>query len=147
MLCEMGVGLRWTGCWVMLTSATIVAGACSGSGDTTTTTVRPPGERAEVVVDLDEYRFVPSTVSVRGNVNVDVRNLGGLEHTWSVLAAPIDSESELAGSTRLLEVRLEVGQSANIELDELPVGVYQLVCAIPGHFSAGMVGELVVTSS
>jgi uncharacterized cupredoxin-like copper-binding protein len=123
----------------------IVAGACSGSGDTTTT-VLPLGGRAEVVVDLDEYRFVPSTVSVRGNVNVDVRNLGGLEHTWSVLGAPIDNESALVGSTRLLEVRLEVGQSANINLDELPVGVYQLVCAIPGHFSAGMVGELVVTS-
>jgi plastocyanin len=131
----------------MLAGTAIVAGACAGSANTATTTPRSSGDPAGVVVDLDEYRFVPSTLSVGADVSVDVRNLGGLEHTWSVLADPIDGERELVGSTKLLEVRLEVGQSASIELDVLPAGVYQLVCAIPGHFSAGMIGELVVTSS
>ncbi|MBG7604869.1 MAG: hypothetical protein IZT58_09555 [Actinobacteria bacterium] len=137
---------RRTRC-AMLAGTAIVAGACAGSANTATTTPRSSGDPAGVVVDLDEYRFVPSTLSVGVDVSVDVRNLGGLEHTWSVLADPIDGERELVGSTKLLEVRLEVGQSASIELDVLPAGVYQLVCAIPGHFSAGMIGELVVTSS
>jgi len=97
-----------------------------------------------LVIVSEEYRFVPATLSTRGQSNVRLDNVGALTHTWTVMARPIDEEVELTADIVLAEAEAEPGQSSTFDLDALEPGTYQVVCAIPGHFSAGMVGELVV---
>ena len=106
----------------------------------TTTVVEQEGGK----VVLDDYRFVPAVLSPGSVTAIRAQNHGGLEHTWSVLEQPIEAEPELGSAAVLAEARVEVGQSAIVDIGGLEPGRYQVVCVIPGHVSAGMVGELVI---
>ncbi len=100
-------------------------------------------ESAHVVV-ATEHSFSPATLSLDGPGRVELRNTGGLAHTWTVLAAPVASEDQLPEAEVIVEARAEVGQAVVVDLPDLAPAVYQVVCAIPGHLSAGMEGELVI---
>lgn len=120
----------------------VIIGCGDGSsGSPAPTTV---DDRAAVTVITEEYRYLPATLSMRGASSVRIDNTGGLAHTWTVLSEPIAAETELTPELTLAEARAEPGQSSVIDLAGIAPGTYQIVCAIPGHFSAGMVGELVV---
>jgi plastocyanin len=99
---------------------------------------------APVVVLADEHKFVPATVSTRGRTHIRLDNIGALAHNWTILERPIETEGELSSEIVLASAEAEPGQSAVVDLDGLAPGSYQIICAIPGHFSAGMVGELVI---
>jgi plastocyanin len=120
----------------------VIAGCSDDSKSTTrdTTTEKP----SALVVVAEEHRFVPATVSTRGVTEIRLDNVGALAHNWTVLARPIESETELTGDIVLARVETESGQSSTVGLDGLAAGTYQVVCSIPGHFSAGMVGTLVI---
>ncbi len=128
--------------WSLL--VVLLFAACAG-GSPASTSISEVQDEPRVEVLADEYRFIPITVSVDSEATVTLRNQGGLAHTWTVLSEPIDSEAALGDATKLAEGRVEVGQTADIDLTPLAAGRYQVVCAIPGHFSQGMVGELVVS--
>ncbi len=91
-----------------------------------------------------EYRFIPATLTLGGADVVEFRNEGRLAHTWTVPAEPIDAESQLGSAEVPAVAQADVGQSATVEVLSIPPGTYQVVCAIAGHYSAGMVGQLVV---
>ena len=121
----------------------LVIAGCSDDSKSTTrdaTSERP----SAVVVVAEEHRFVPATVSTSGVVELRLDNVGALAHNWTVLAMPIESETELTGDIVLARAETEAGQSSTVSLDGLASGTYQVVCSIPGHFSAGMVGTLVI---
>lgn len=120
----------------------LVLCACSTSSETTTTTVASEAAAPAVVVGALEYRFVPEILSIDLPAVVELRNDGGLEHSWTVLAEPVNEETEIGSATVLAEARVDVGQSASVDISDLEPGTYQVVCAIPSHFSLGMVGEL-----
>lgn len=121
----------------------LLVGACGGaSGEPAATT--SADERGFVEVVLDDHLFSPAVLTPRDERVVRARNLGDVEHSWTVLAEPVETELELASATILAEARVEVGQSATVDLGSLAPGRYQVVCVIPGHLGAGMVGELVV---
>ncbi len=122
--------------------ALAVAGCGGDSDGAATTTTTSELEVVEVV--LDDYRFTPATLSPGTVTVVSAKNLGGLEHSWSVLEEPIESELDLGSATVLAEARVGVGQSATVDIGGLSPGRYQVVCVIAGHMSAGMVGELVI---
>ena len=121
-------------------------GCSSDSSDTDASAdaTAPSADETVVEVVLEDYRFSPVTLDVGDARQVVVKNLGGLEHTWSVLAAPIETEAELVDAEVLVEARVKVGQSATVDIGSLAPGRYQVVCTIAGHISQGMVGELVV---
>ena len=117
--------------------------SCSGtSADTTVSTTSSAPSAVEVVAN--EYTFAPAVLTLGGVRTVLLRNEGALAHTWTVLAEPVESEGDIAAAPVLAEGRVEVGQTALIDLANTTPGRYQVVCAIPGHFSAGMEGELVI---
>jgi uncharacterized cupredoxin-like copper-binding protein len=120
----------------------VIAGCGDDSKSTTrdTTTEKP----SALVVVAEEHRFVPATVSTRGVTEIRLDNVGALAHNWTVLAMPIESETELAPDNVLADAETEAGQSSTISLDGIASGTYQVVCSIPGHFSAGTVGTLVI---
>jgi plastocyanin len=120
----------------------IIAGCSDDSGSMTPDTI---GDKPSALVVLaEEHRFVPATVSTRGATELRLDNVGALAHNWTVLAVPIESETEFTRDIVLARVETEPGQSLTVGLDQLSPGTYQVVCSIPGHYSAGMVGELVI---
>ena len=118
----------------------VVAGR---SDDSESTTRDSASEKpSAVVVVAEEHRFVPGTVSIRAATDLRLDNVGSLAHNWNGSGA--------AGRERdRAHTRHPVGSCRNrtwavVGLDGLAPGTYQVVRSIPGHFSAGMVGELVI---
>lgn len=125
----------------VLAALLILTGCATQADDATTTTSTPP---PRTVVSANEYSFSPAVLDLEEPTTIELRNIGGLAHTWTVLASEIETEVDLATAEVLAEARVEVGQSAIVDIAALGEGSYQVVCAIPGHFSAGMEGRLVL---
>ena len=88
-----------------------------------------------VAVTASEYRFQPADVTVRAGewVVVELTNEDSVVHDWMVVGIPNS------------DVPARPGQTARRRFVLDTPGTYELMCAIPGHAEAGMVGTLVVT--
>ena len=128
--------------WLILLG--LVVTACGG-GSAPSSTSPSVQEDALITVVAEDNRFIPATITVDSGTTIELRNDGAVVHTWTVLAEPIEEEADLGQATTLAEGRVDAGQSVRIDLSALGPGTYQVVCVIPGHISAGMVGELIVT--
>jgi len=89
-----------------------------------------PGPRPPVSVELADSTFRPASVTIPAGrpVSIELRNVGALEHDWSVDALRFSPN-------------VRPGQSTVVELTA-PAGVYEVYCSLPGHREAGMVGRL-----
>jgi uncharacterized cupredoxin-like copper-binding protein len=87
---------------------------------------------AEVNLDMVELRFIPDTLKIPANVDVQVNlsNSGNLPHNFSI-------------KDKDFSVDLAAGAKTSFTLN-LPPGTYDFFCNVPGHESAGMVGKLTV---
>ena len=110
-------------------------------------TAAPAGPVTELSVSGTEFAFDPAdvTVAVGEEITVEFVNDGSVEHEWVVLTqgTQIASESEFDESLVLGRTdRIAGGTTteATMTIDES--GTYQIVCAVPGHIEAGMVGTL-----
>ena len=113
--------------------------ACGDSGDVNLS--------GELKVSGVEFEFLPDAYRVStGPTQVAFTNAGSVIHEWVVISGTIESEDDFAEDTVLFRLEAEAGSSANGTIDLQP-GTYQVICAIEGHFSAGMEGTLVVTGS
>ena len=96
-------------------------------------------------VTASEFSFEPNswTAAADTDVTVDLRNEGTVEHEWAVLRSgtTIDSEEEFEEGLVEFEAEADAGESSTGSFS-LPAGTYQVICAVPGHFAAGMQGEL-----
>ena len=123
----------------------LLLGACGDDDD--------GGEGADASSSIDvearDFEFVPDswTVPAGEEFTVEFTNGGETEHEWAVLRTgeEIDSESEFEEDK--VEFEIEVtppGESVSeaFTLDE--AGTHQVICALPGHFTAGMEGTLTV---
>lgn len=88
----------------------------------------------------DPFRFEPKHMQVQAGVptRIELANLGAAEHSL-VVKTPDGARDwvhlhALAGET----------EAGTYELDE--PGTYPVLCTVPGHTEAGMVGEIVVRS-
>ena len=92
--------------------------------------MRGSSKPIEVSVELADSVFRPALVEIPADrpISLRLRNIGGLEHDWSVDA--------LAFSPNV-----RAGQEAVVEL-VAPTGIYEVYCSLPGHREAGMVGIL-----
>ncbi|HEX6262669.1 MAG TPA: hypothetical protein VF097_07470 [Actinomycetota bacterium] len=86
-------------------------------------------------VEMREFAFDPSEIALRAGVPVDVRlrNVGRVEHDWTLLAP---------GGEEVSYVYVQPGRRGRdrFTLDE---GTYDLLCTIEGHAESGMVGSVV----
>lgn len=88
-------------------------------------------------VGMHDLYFEPADFSIPPDTNVNIKavNYGALPHNWAVegqsgLATPIDD----GGTEHTITVNL-------------PAGTYNVLCEVPGHAQAGMVGVLTVDPS
>ncbi len=97
--------------------------ASAGSGDTAAETV---------AVELSEFEISPSNIEIAAGGTLEVTNIGAVEHDLAVTGTDVATPM------------LAAGESATLELGDLAPGVYDLLCTVPGHDSAGMIGTLTV---
>jgi len=93
-----------------------------------------PAGGKTVTVDMKEFRFIPSQLTVeRGRVTFEVRNSGQLPHVFQVTGPGVDTHiALLPEGADTLEVPLSMP------------GEYTLICPIPTHPEQGMRGSIVV---
>ncbi len=124
---------------VLLVAFLLVAAVgCSGSSSGGTT----------IDADMKEFSFTPDawTVPAGATVTLQLSNSGSMGHEWVILTSPIGQESEFEEDLVYWEQELEGGESGTFTFTApSEPGTYQVICAIPGHFSAGMKGTLTVT--
>jgi plastocyanin len=84
-----------------------------------------------VPVSLVEYAFVPEEIHAVPGQELAVTNDGAITH--NLLVVSLGKGVELAA-----------GGSGTLEVPAADPGTYQIVCDLPGHTEAGMVGTLVI---
>ena len=118
-----------------LAALAVIASACGGS-DT------------EIFVTASEFQFSPNSWSVAADTDIAVSftNDGAVEHEWAVLreGVTISSEEEFNEDIVLLEIEAQPVGTTVTETFSFAPGTYQVICALDGHFDAGMTGTLTV---
>jgi plastocyanin len=102
-----------------------------------------------IEVEATEFEFDPDawTVPVGEEFTVEFENVGEIDHEWAVLKLGEDIESEAEFEEDKVEFEIEAtpaGESVTEQFTLDEAGTYQVVCALPGHFDAGMEGTLEV---
>jgi uncharacterized cupredoxin-like copper-binding protein len=93
------------------------------------------GSGAAIDVTLGDFVIEPKTLeATAGTVTFKVTNTGKSPHNFAV----VSNGQEVKKTKNLVN-----GQSDTLEID-LSAGTYQVICDIPGHKEAGMVGTLTI---
>ncbi len=110
-----------------LVVAAMVLTACGGSS------AGSGGGSQNITVTATEFKFDPATITVKAGdkVTLTLNNKGTLEHTFV--------QPDLN-----INLKAAAGQSASTTFTATKAGSYQVVCDVPGHKEAGMVGTIVV---
>jgi hypothetical protein len=129
--------------------AVMVIAVVAMSGDdtpATTATTGPP--QSALFTVATEFAYAPDLWLAVPDTPIDVTmdNQGTVEHDWTVLSASIENESEFSEDLVLFRLYAEAGTTVEGTTQPLPAGTYQVICTIPGHFTAGQQGILRVTS-
>jgi uncharacterized cupredoxin-like copper-binding protein len=109
---------------------------------------------AELEATLSDFQFTPDswTAAADEDVTIELTNEGAVTHEWVILQSGVNIESEadlpeteeeLLADFVLTETEIESGTSQDMVFN-VPAGTYQVICAIPTHFDAGMEGTLTI---
>jgi uncharacterized cupredoxin-like copper-binding protein len=152
----------------LLISATVTLAAsvagCGGSDNsgsdgkatpsaptTAETTTQPTAASGTITVRMSEFAFDPKNALAKaGRVTIAAPNDGKVVHELVVLKTnadpahlPMDGD-DVDESTNVGEIAdVEPGASKKVTLTLKP-GKYAMVCALPGHYKAGMYGSLTI---
>lgn len=112
----------------------------------------------EISATMTDFRFSPDswTVPAGEEITIELTNDGNLEHEFVILQSGVtitneadlpDTEEELLADFVYWEDEVEAGETKTTSFTAPSAGEYQIICAIEGHFSAGMEGTLISESS
>jgi uncharacterized cupredoxin-like copper-binding protein len=115
--------------------------ACSGGAST------------EISADMTDFQFSPTewTVPAGEEITIELTNDGSVEHEFVILQSGVtisdetalpETEEELLADFVYWEDEVEPGETKTATFTAPPAGEYQVICAIEGHFDAGMEGTL-----
>jgi plastocyanin len=130
------------GLLVVASGAILVLGACGDDDD-------DDGASTSIEATASEFEFEPNswTVPAGEEFTIEFENDGSTDHEWAVinLGEDVESEDDFAEDKVLLEVEaLPAGESTDEQFTIDEPGTYQVICALEGHFDAGMEGTLTV---
>lgn len=137
--------------------------SAAGGGSTSTATSKPaattPGTSAaatgasSVDATLSEYKIaVTPAVAQAGHVVFHVTNTGKIKHQFTVISTSLsaakvlshkDPNDDIAGARGEI-ASIKPGKSSTLVIKKLKPGHYALVCALPGHYQAGMYADFTV---
>lgn len=116
----------------------LASGACTSAvkapADTTNEAAVQSGSSAEVTVEVSEWKFSPSSITVPAGTSVKVTlvNKGVIEHDIHI-------------PDYHFHLHTDAGKSETARFIADQTGEFVLECTLPGHSEAGMVGKLIVT--
>jgi uncharacterized cupredoxin-like copper-binding protein len=136
----------------LLLAAVLVLAACGQSRG-----AAPNVTRVDVVGT--EMRFAPAVITTKIGqpVTVAFKNEGAVEHDWAVLQMPVKNvhadvdddgthgHHAADGSDPTVHVAAMPGNVTEVTFVPEREGRYTIVCTVPGHKDAGMMGMLTVT--
>ena len=99
----------------------LATGGCGGGGG------------QEITVTMSDFAFEPRDFPIQAGqkTTIALQNKGAVEHNFTVAQLNVVSPN------------VPPQQAARVEL-AAPRGTYKVVCTIPGHEEAGMVGQVTV---
>jgi len=138
-------------------------GSSSSSGSTATstpastttpaTTTAATTGATSIPVTLTEYKIKPAATSApAGHVTFDVTNAGQMKHQFTIIrtnksAATVLSkqnpDDDIPGARGEI-ASITPGASKTLVIKNLKAGHYAIVCALPGHYQAGMYTDFTV---
>ncbi len=138
---RLGIGLG------TVAALALVIGACGGDAAATA-----------LEVTARDFQFSPSswTVPAGEEISIVITNDGSVLHEWVLLQSGVtieseadlpDTEEELLADFVEVEEEVEPGATSTLTFTAPAAGTYQVICAVEGHFDAGMEGELTVVDS
>lgn len=131
-----GTPRRTTGRWVALViglAALLVAGMVVNSQSGA-----PDGTGELVAVSMNEFGYEPASLDLdAGSYTFEITNDGNAIHQWAL--SQVGEHGDHLADTG----ELAAGEATTLTVD-LPGGVYEFACHVPGHYEAGMHGELAV---
>lgn len=125
----------------------------STSTPATTAAAATTGGATSIPVTLTEYKIRPSATSApAGHVTFDVTNAGQMKHQFTIIrttksAATVLSkqnpDDDIPGARGEI-ASIAPGASKTLVIKNLKAGHYAIVCALPGHYQAGMYTDFTV---
>lgn len=119
------------------------------------TTTQPAAHGpAKVAVTLSEYKIKPAVPRVAaGPVTFVVTNTGKIKHQFTIIRTDKPASAALAKHNPDDDIpgargeisSLDPGATKQLVVKDLKPGHYALVCALPGHYQAGMYADLTVS--
>jgi uncharacterized cupredoxin-like copper-binding protein len=112
-----------------------------------------PAPTTEINVTLTNFQFSPSsfTVPAGKEITLNANNSGAVIHNFMIMnpgktAGPEFGDEDLPNVYWKLELPPGRDSSTTFTAPEEP-GDYEIVCSVPGHIQAGMLGKLTALAS
>lgn len=132
---------------LLLSALALLLAACGGNAEAGATAI---------TVKVSEFAFDPNPITVSSGAPVELTlvNEGAVEHDFVVEVIPVEDvtteggmgEHEMSGGHEEpdLHVATAAGGTSVLRFTPTEPGTYQIICSVPGHKEAGMIGELIV---
>jgi len=108
------------------------------------------GPSSRLRVELSDFSISPNQLSVPAGAEIQIRvaNKGTVEHNFYIMQYGVDvgdmfDEEDIAHAYWDANVQPDDSVDLSFTAPDQP-GIYQIVCGMPGHLQAGMVGTLEV---
>ena len=138
-------------------SSSSSSSAATGTPASTTapaaTTAAATTGATSIPVTLTEYKIKPAATSApAGHVTFNVTNAGQMKHQFTIIrttksAATVLSkqnpDDDIPGARGEI-ASIAPGASKTLVIKNLKAGHYAIVCALPGHYQAGMYTDFTV---
>lgn len=124
-------------------SLSFILAACTGGGSDSPST--------SINVTLTDFAFSPNTFTVPAGAQITLTavNNGAGKHSFVIMKQGDDVKDHFTDADKAnIYWEKDDIQSGQTVTDTFTApstpGTYQIVCAVPGHFEAGMVAKLIV---
>lgn len=139
-----------------ITAVALVAAGCGSSDDSSTSTstaastTAPAALPDTIGVKASEMKFaLTADTAAAGKVTFNAENVGSVDHEMVVIKTDTPAadlpvkDGEVSEKGAIGEIgpeELKVGAKVTKSFD-MPAGHYALICALPGHYQAGMYAD------
>jgi uncharacterized cupredoxin-like copper-binding protein len=128
--------------FILVILFSFILSACGGGS-------APGAPSSKISVDMSEFKFEPreATVLSGQETTLELKNSGAVEHDFTILKKGVAAKTPFNRDNQagdiLTEFKLGTGKDDTFKFTLPEPGEYALICAIPGHIEAGMVGKII----
>jgi len=124
---------------ILIILLSVLMSACQAGGPST-----------KLQVELNDFTITPNqlTIPAGSEIQISIANNGAVVHDFYIMKFGMEvgdkfDEEDKANAYWDAEVQSDSSVDLSFTAPDQP-GTYQIVCGMPGHLQAGMVGTLVV---